>query len=388
MKLAPLPLRRIFAWALLVASAGASAADGHAASAPVPAASAASARLLFSWPADVDAPATHGGSTRGVPVTPVRAPTAGWRALQAPGLSAQERDRRAILAMAGTFRVTFDFLEIDPFAAGAGPAAPYRSWATEKVYVDRDEPGFVSLAHILEMRVLEDDGTVSDPMLVKHWRQDWAYEPAEIVEYLGRDRWRRRPLRDAERRGAWTQTVSQVDESPRYASVGRWQHNANFSTWLSGETWRPLPRREWTVRDDYQVLAGTNRHTVGATGWLQEENNLKAVLDADRRLDATQPYRAREYGVARYEAIAGVDFTEADAYHEHTRAFWDRVREAWRAAFARRPELTLRGPVDKLGLYKPLFERAEAIAEGRATGGTATDAALVDEALAAMGATP
>ena len=72
----------------------------------------------------------------------------------------------------------------------------------------------------------------------------------------------------------WLQTVYQVDESPRYASTGRWQHTPSFSTWLSGDTWRPLPRREWSVRSDYQVLVGSNRHTVVPSGWLQEENNL------------------------------------------------------------------------------------------------------------------
>ena len=90
------------------------------------------------------------------------------------------------------------------------------------------------------------------------------------------DRWTRRPVDSAERRGACKQTVFQVDASPRYAGLGRWQHNAAFSSWISGDTWRPLPHREWTVRRDYQVLTGTDRHTVEPTGWLQEENNLEA----------------------------------------------------------------------------------------------------------------
>ena len=59
----------------------------------------------------------RGGTTRGAPVTLDREPSAGWRALQERGLSARERDRRAILAMAGTYRVTFDFLEIAAYCA-------------------------------------------------------------------------------------------------------------------------------------------------------------------------------------------------------------------------------------------------------------------------------
>ena len=170
-----------------------------------------------------------------------------------------------------------------------------------------------------------------------------------------------RSFTKAERQSAWTQTVHQVDESPRYAAVGRWQHTASFSTWLSGETWRPLPRREWSVRDDYQVLVGTNRHTIGPAGWVQEENNLKTVLTQQRQTDSTRPYVAREYGVARYERIRDADFAAADRYYQRTKAFWDQVRDAWAKIFATTGSATLRGPVDKLGLFRPLFARADEI---------------------------
>ena len=265
--------------------------------------------------------------------------------------------------MAGVYRVSFDFLEVATF--GEAPRlAPYQSWATEKVFVDRDEPGFISLVHILEMRLVGSDGTISEPHVTKHWRQDWRHEPDSIVEYQGLERWRRRPLARDEQRGAWLQTVHQVDESPRYAALGRWQHSASFSTWLSGETWRPLPRREWSVRSDYQALLGTNRHTVTATGWLQEENNLKAVLAAAGAFDARRPYVGREYGVARYERLqAGADFAAADRYYAKTRAFWNVVAGEWEEAFRRQGTITLRGPVDKLGLFLPLFERADRMAQ-------------------------
>ena len=326
--------------------------------------STASPRYTFSWPLDGNTLQPRGGATKGAPLTLDREPSAAWKALQATGLSTLERDRRAILAMAGTYRVTFDFLEVVPFVAQEKPQAPYQSWGTEKVYVDSDTGQFISLAHILEMRVVQQDGTVSEPMVTKHWRQDWRYQPEQIVEYLGRDRWQRRKLDAGDAKGAWSQTVYQVDESPRYASIGRWQHSSSFSTWLSADTWRPLPRREWSVRDDYQVLAGTNRHTVGPTGWVQEENNLKAVIDDKRQLDAARPYVAREYGVARYERIRDMDFAGADQYYTRTKQFWDLVRDDWADVFAKQGVITLRGPVDKLGLFRPLFARADEIAEG------------------------
>jgi len=342
-------------------------------------------RYTFSWRIEGDALQPRGGTTKGAPVAVDTEPSAAWKSLQAPGIDARERDRRAILAMAGTYRVTFDFLEIVPYAAQAKPAAPYQSWGTEKVYVDTDREDAVSLVHILEMRVVQKDGTITEPMVTKHWRQDWQYQPAHIVEHRGRDRWERRKLAADESKGSWSQTVYQVDESPRYASMGRWQHSSSMSTWISGDTWRPLPRREWSVRDDYQLLLGTNRHTVGPTGWVQEENNLKTVLDAQRQLDAAKPYVAREYGVARYERLRDADFAAADRYYERTRGFWDQVRDAWSDVFAKQGNVTLRGPVDKLGLFRPLFERADEI-EAKGTDSTSADAGIIRDALKEMGA--
>jgi hypothetical protein len=322
-------------------------------------------RYTFTWQlGQPDAPAPRGGTTRGPAVTLDNTPSKAWSALQEPGLSQLERDRRAILAMAGDYRVTFDFLEVETFPPQTPRDKPYQSWGTEKVYVDADSRTSISLVHILNMRIIQADGTVSQPMVTKHWRQTWQYEPKEIVEYKGRDRWELRKLNPTEGAGQWSQTVYQVDESPRYASVGRWSHSGSFSTWLSGDTWRPLPRREWSVRKDYQVLLGTNRHTITATGWVQEENNLKTVLTPERVIDPTHPYLAREYGVARYSRLRDTDVAGADEYYQRTRAFWDGVLSTWTELFAAHPQITLRAPVDQAGLFHKLFEYADQIAAG------------------------
>jgi hypothetical protein len=342
-------------------------------------------RYTFSWPLSGDpALAPRGGTTRGPELVIDRNPTEAWNALQQPGLAALERDRRAILAMAGGYRVTFDFLEVTPFAPDAKRDKPYQSWGVERVYVDRDDGRFISLSHILEMRIVDKDGKLSEPFVTKHWRQDWQYEPAEVVEYLGRERWGRRMLKRPDAAGQWSQTVYQVDESPRYASVGKWEHSPSMSTWLSGDTWRPLPRREWSVRKDYQVLIGTNRHTIIPTGWIQEENNLKGVLTDDRKLAADQPYRSREYGVARYERLQNPEFAAADEYYERTRKFWDQVRDAWAARFRATPQITLRAPVDQAGLFHPLFEHADKLASGENVG--ANNDSIINASLNAMGA--
>jgi hypothetical protein len=377
-RLARILVRVGFAAVVVVGVLVAVLASAHAndSAAPKPVADEPQRRqYTFSWPITSDpALAPRGGTTRGPELVLDKAPSKSWNELQEAGLSGFERDRRAILAMAGSYKVTFDFLEVTPFSADAKRERPYQSWGTERVYVDRDDGKFISLAHILAMQVVQKDGTLSEPMVMKHWRQDWRYEPNEIVEYRGREQWQRITLKRGDTTGRWSQTVYQVDESPRYASLGKWEHSAAMSSWISGDTWRPLPRREWSVRKDYQVLIGTNRHTIIPTGWIQEENNLKGVLEESRALSAAKPYVAREYGVARYDRLTAPNFGNADQYYERTKQFWDDVRDAWVDTFRKQSTVTLRAQVDQAGLFVPLFEHADKLAEGEKP---STEAAVV-----------
>src|SRR5688572_22664975 len=288
----------------------------------------AQGQFIFSWPLDEKALKPRGATTRGVPVVLDTSPSESWKRLREPGLSDQERDRRAILAMAGPHRVSFDFLEVARFDPALKVDAPYQSWGTEYVFVAEDHPERIALQHVLVTRVLMQDGKASEPFVVRHWRQEWRYEAADLLAYQGNETWARRAVDPAARRGAWVQSVLQVDDSPRYAARGRWQHTDSMSTWISDETWRPLPRREFSVRKDYQVLVGTNRHTITPTGWVQEENNLKLALK-DKR------YLAREYGVARYERIRDYDFGPGERYFRQTEPFWAEVRAAWQEIYAK-----------------------------------------------------
>lgn len=315
-------------------------------------------RFTFSYPfADDDTMKPRGSSTKGLPLTLTRQASAAWQSLQAAGINAQERDRRAILAMAGEYRVSFDFLEVVQFDTHAPKDVPYQSWATEKVYVIENRPDFVSLQHILVQHILNQEGKVESPIVTKHWRQDWRYEPGYLDEYLGPVRWQRRKLDAEDSMGRWSQTAYQVDDSPRYAAIGRWEHNPSFSTWISGNTLRPLPRREYTFRNDYQQLIATNRHTILPTGWVQEENNLKSRVTQPAQ-SPTLPFAGREYGIARYERITGTDFSAGDRYWQQSSGLWSQVREYWAELFASGKPICLRAAPDQNRLYIPLFEMA------------------------------
>jgi len=326
--------------------------------------SAPGGQFTFAWPLGEHALKPRGASTRGAPVVLDTSPGAAWNGLREPGLSSFERDRRAILAMAGPYRVSFDFLEVVRFDPTLKPDAPYQSWGTEYVFVSEDRGRFIALQHVLVMRMQLEDGTVSEPMVMRHWRQEWRYEPDSLLAYEGANTWAKRSLPEELRRGAWVQSVFQVDDSPRYSARGRWQHSDGVSSWISDETWRPLPRREFSVRKDYQVLVGTNRHTITPTGWIQEENNLKLVLDDTGKARDKLPYVGREYGVARYERIKDYDFSAGEIYLQRTEPFWAEVRAAWGEIAQRNSRFTLRAPVDQGRLFVAFFEYAERLSQG------------------------
>src|SRR3954471_313303 len=157
-------MRLVAGLILLVLSLASLAADGER------------TQFIFAWPLGESALKPRGATTRGAPVVLDPAPSEAWMRLRESRIPPLERDRRAILAMAGPYRVTFDFLEVVRFDPSLKPDAPYQSWGTEYVFVAEDRPGFVALQHILAQRILLKGGKVSDPIVVRHWRQEWRYE--------------------------------------------------------------------------------------------------------------------------------------------------------------------------------------------------------------------
>jgi hypothetical protein len=324
-----------------------------------------SRQFTFSWQfRSDDTMRPRGGSTKGTNVELLAGPTQEWEALREPGLCKFERDRRAILAMAGGYRTTFDFIETVGFTPGFTPTRPYQSWGTEYVYVVEDSRDAIVLQHVMVMFVEDGEGRVHGPIVQKHWRQDWRFEDRDLHEFAGQYRWRRRMLESKGVEGLWSQAVFQVDDSPRYEAVGEWVHNGNYSAWTSATTWRPLPRRESSARNDYHVLVGTNRHTITPSGWVQEEDNLKLALDTGGDPRADSPYLSRELGVNRYERIVDFDFSAGDLYWKRTSRFWQDVRAAWADVYAGRSQFLFDDEHGGRALFEPMFEYAAALEAG------------------------
>ena len=148
-------------------------------------------RYTFSWNlTDRPDQLPRGGLTKGTPVTLDLKPSSAWRSLSDLKKSDFERDRTAILAMAGEYRASFEFLETIVFDPAIDKAIPYQSWGTEYIFVLKDTKTFISLQHILVMRMQLEDGEYSEPITIKHWRQDWQYEDESLNIYLGNNQWR------------------------------------------------------------------------------------------------------------------------------------------------------------------------------------------------------
>jgi hypothetical protein len=147
------------------------------------------------------------------------------------------------------------------------------------------------------------------------------YEDTDLHTFRGDNTWARRRPTAAESAGAWSQAVFQVDDSPRYEALGRWEHRGNASVWTSERAWRPLPRREHTVRKDYGIMEGVHRIILTPTGWLHEQNNWKRVAGekADASADAAPRYVAAEIGLDRYERVTAPSLAAADEYWAQNR---------------------------------------------------------------------
>lgn len=333
-------------------------------------AAAIAADYVFGWPfVDADTLAPRGGTSIGAAVTLAGEPPTAWARLQA-AQTPLARDRAAILALAGEYQVSFDFLETAVFEPPYMPSRPYRSWATERIFVLESRPDFISLQHILTMFVAQSDGAVAGPFVQKHWRQDWQFEPESLLQFRPPHEWRRVPLDKADARGRWSQSVYQVDDSPRYAAIGRWQHNRSFSQWRSEAGWRPLPRRERTGATDYPLLVSRHRLTVQPLGWLHEQDNLKRLdLPQDSEhpapTGATGHYRAREIGLNRYRRIVDFDFSAAEAYWTASGPFWTAVRAGWAERLAAGHAVSIAEDCRGEPAFALLFEAAEAQARER-----------------------
>jgi hypothetical protein len=283
--------------------------------------------------------------------------------------SAFEADRQTILSMAGDYAVVFDMQETTPWMEGYTPLEKKISGGYESVRVIEDTGTKIALQHLLVVKT--DDG----PYVVKHWRQDWEYEPHAILAYSGKDKWDMTPVSADDRAGAWSQTVYQVDDSPRYAGVGTWEIVNGVKRWTSNWTMRPLARRD-AVRDPvYDRYRGINRHEITPTGWTHWQDNTKMMPDEAGSGELVPV--VQEHVLNTYERYDGYEIAAAETYWEKTKDYWAAIRDKWDAVAAANGGIRIaQNPEVGTTIADDLLTMADAIKNGETSSDEATANAI------------
>jgi len=269
--------------------------------------------------------------------------------------SAFERDRQSILAQAGQYRVHFDMRENVSFQADYDPLEEQLSGGSEIVRVVYDQGDRISLQHIL---VMEHEGQV---IVIKHWRQDWVYQPQTVLTYAGPNQWVLTPVPADQRQGAWSQTVWQTDDSPRYGGVGRWTYDNGLSAWTSNPTWRPLARRDAVRNPVYDRYLASNRHILTPNGWVHIQDNVKMSGKAGGQPVAV----VQEDVINTYDRSTGYSPAAGDAYWARTQGFWAAVRQAWDDAIVAGNGVHLQQEAQTGSVTSaPLMDLAQSLADG------------------------
>lgn len=233
-------------------------------------------------------------------------------------------------------------------------------------YHDREETGGTAeLALPIEVSdkkiVIQHLLVVGPSTVVKHWHEEWTFENPVTWVYKGNRTWVKKQLTPDEVKGKWTQSVWEVADEPRY------QGQSPF-VWLDGKIiWQhttdaPLPRREYSVRNDYNILRRTNRLNITDSGYVHEQDNAKII-----RANGADKLLVEEKGLNTYRRIDTKECAAAAAYWEKNKDFWTRVRHFWDEYMATHDSVTLQQKIEGKFLHEYLISMAADFAGGKIT---------------------
>ena len=259
--------------------------------------------------------------------------------------SKQAQDKKAIKGMCGCYEVGFNFAETFVFSKDSTykPSKVKYASALEFAQLVEETDDKVVIQHLLIV------GGKDNPMIIKHWRQDWIYENQDLYIFNADNKWDFTKFSKDKVKGQWTQKVYQVDDSPRYEGSSSWVH-VDGKTYWENTTDAPLPRREYTKRSDYNVTVRTNRHEITKDGWVHDQDNSKVL-----REDGTDVLLAREKGYNTYNRVDDSKCEAAIKWWQENKDYWANVRSAWDEVYSKNKDLELASKVDGKRLYEVLF---------------------------------
>jgi len=260
--------------------------------------------------------------------------------------SKKQKDQTSIKDMCGCYEVTFNFAETFSFSEDSlyKPSKTKVDKGLEWAQLVEDKDDKISIQHLLQV------GRPDQPMIVKHWRQDWLFENTDFYMYNGDNEWSFETKPKKEVKGQWTQKVYQVDDSPRYEGSSTWVHVDGKDYWENTTT-APLPRREYTKRSDYNVTVRGNRQEITKYGWLHDQDNAKVIREKGKE----DVVLANEKGYNTYVKVEDSKCQAAIDWWKDNQDKWSLVRQKWNEVYGRDKDLVLETKVDNKPLYKHLF---------------------------------
>lgn len=264
-----------------------------------------------------------------------------------------QKDKKNIDKLCGCFEVEFKYAET------FSPDPNYK-------YHERDETsGGLELVLPVEISdkkiVMQHLLVINDSVIVKHWREDWTYENPVIWKYKGDKVWEKGALKAEDVKGKWTQTVWEVSDAPRYQGAAEWLSVDGKTVWQSTAD-APLPRREYSIRKDYNVLKRTNRLVITDSGYVHEQDNQKIIRDG-----STDKLLVEEKGLNTYKRVADNECAAAKRYWEKNKEYWSKVRKTWEDYTATHSTVELKTQVGGKALHDYLFDLAKQYNAGKIT---------------------
>jgi len=254
-------------------------------------------------------------------------------------------DKQAINKLCGCFEVEFKYAET------FSPDPDYKYHEREEISggTELSLPIEVSDRKIVIQHLL----VITDSIIVKHWREEWTYENPEIWVYKGDRTWVKEKLGTDKVKGKWTQTVWEVSDEPRYQGLSQFVNIDGKLIWQN-TTDAPLPRREYSVRSDYNVLKRTNRLNITDNGYIHEQDNEKII-----RKDGADKLLVQEKGINSYKRLDDKECNPALAYWEKNKGYWAKVRKVWADYISTQTVITLKTKVDGKLLHDYLLTLAK-----------------------------
>jgi hypothetical protein len=266
--------------------------------------------------------------------------------------------KQTVEKLCGCFEVEFKYAET------FSPDPNYK-------YHDREEiSGGTELTFPVEVSdkkiVMQHLLIITDSIIVKHWREEWTYENPVLWKFQGDNVWTKQELKPEQVKGRWTQSVWEVSDAPRYQGTSEWIETDGKIVWQN-TTDAPLPRREYTVRSDYNILKRTNRIAISDKGYVHEQDNQKII-----RKDGKDQLLVEEKGLNTYVRLKDSDCAAGKAYWEKTKNYWTSVRAVWDEYMTTHTTVELKAKVDGKVMHEYLFAMAKDYAAGKIKQGDAT----------------